>query len=160
LFGGKGDDKLEGGDLSDVLIGGAGQDELKGKKGDDILIAGGGKDKLDGDKGKDILIAGSTIYDDNDLASLCDIQKEWLRIDNLFADRVDHLFRGGGRNGTAVLDGATVQVVDGLKDKLKGGSGTDWFLADIDPDSDEDKIGSLKEGEALLDADGLLTFEP
>ncbi len=158
LFGGTGDDKLEGRDGDDVLVGGVGDDELKGDKGNDILIGGDGKDKLDGGKGEDILIGGWTIYDD-DLTALCAIQSEWTRTDNTFMDRVQNIFDGTGNTGGYALNGSTVQVSDGEIDELKGGSGTDWFIADVDPDGDDDKVGSIKEGEALFD--GLvLTFEP
>ncbi len=62
--------------------------------------------------------------------------------------------------GTRVLAGTTVQVSDGEKDDAKGGgSGTDWFIADVDPDGDDDKIDNLKSGEAVFDGDDL-TFEP
>ena len=156
LFGGAGNDKLEGGDKDDVLVGESGDDKLKGKDGNDILIGGNGKDDLDGGKGEDILIAGLTEYDD-DLEALRAIQSEWTRMDNTFVVRVNDIFNGG-LSGSNVLNNTTVQISDDEKDKLKGGSGTDWFFAKL-ADDDDDKLGSLKEGEALFDGVDL-TFEP
>ena len=89
LFGGAGDDKLQGGDLDDVLVGGDGDDKLDGKRGRDILIGGDGADKLKGHQGEDILISGWTAYDNN-LAALCGIHQEWTS-DNRFEDRVKNI---------------------------------------------------------------------
>ena len=70
LFGGGGDDDLDGGKGNDVLVGGAGDDKLKGFDGNDLLIGGIGADDLDGGKGADILVAGSTDYDNHLAASV------------------------------------------------------------------------------------------
>lgn len=65
LFGGAGDDSIEGGDedggahwwISDYLNGGAGNDTLLGGGGNDTLDGGSGNDRLDGGAGGDWLTA-------------------------------------------------------------------------------------------------------
>jgi len=152
LFGGAGDDKLRGGKGDDLLVGGAGNDMLDGKDGRDIVIGGLGADKLKGHKDEDILIAAGTAYDDN-LAALCNIQKEWLKLDadgqgdgedhedsSARAAAIQDTYFGGG-----LLGGAGFTIDDGAKDELKGGSGADWFIAhDVEDkikDDDEDLFG-------------------
>ena len=49
-----GNDKLQGGSLSDLLSGGDGQDQLRGGAGDDMLVGGRGRDLLVGGAGADI----------------------------------------------------------------------------------------------------------
>jgi Ca2+-binding RTX toxin-like protein len=56
LFGGAGDDTLNGDGGNDILYGGLGNDKLSGGDGDDVLVGGGG-DKL-GD------FTQHTVYDD------------------------------------------------------------------------------------------------
>ncbi len=62
MYGQAGDDKItiaDNIDLTAWLYGGDGDDELEGGKGDDVLIGGAGKDELDGGKGSDFLIGGT-----------------------------------------------------------------------------------------------------
>ncbi|MFV2069987.1 MAG: calcium-binding protein, partial [Pirellulales bacterium] len=154
LFGGNGDDKLRGGKGDDLLVGGAGNDKIDGKAGRDILIGGLGADKMRGKQDEDILIAGSTIYDDN-LAALSVIMKEWTSA-NSFADRVANIFSGSGAssraNGSFFFDNTTVNVSDGEIDKLDGGAGADWFIAD--ELSDGDKVKGFDVGEDIFGLDG------
>jgi Ca2+-binding RTX toxin-like protein len=56
-FGAEGDDTLTGGSLADHLFGGAGDDTLDGRDGDDYLEAGTGVDRLLGGGGDDTLFA-------------------------------------------------------------------------------------------------------
>ncbi len=58
LYGGSGNDWLQGFDYDDQLYGGAGADELYGYKGSDYLEGGAGNDYLDGGKGNDLLYGG------------------------------------------------------------------------------------------------------
>ena len=153
LFGGNGDDKLRGGKGDDLLVGGAGNDKMDGKDGRDIVIGGLGADEMKGHKDEDILIAGSTIYDNN-LAALCGITNEWTSA-NSFADRVDNIFDGSGSssgaNGPFFFDNTTVNVSDGEMDKLDGGSGSDWFIAD--EVFDGDKVNGFDVGEDIFGLD-------
>ena len=156
LFGGEGNDKLRGGKGDDVLVGGPGNDKLDGKDGRDILIGGLGADKLQGHKDEDILIAAATAYDNN-LAALCGIHQEWTKLDadgqSDGEDSEDAIIRaetirdscfGGG-----LLGGTGFTVDDGEEDELKGGSGSDWFIAH----DGEDKIKDDNEDIFGLDAD-------
>ena len=59
LYGGGGNDKLDGGAGNDYLSGGDGNDDLDGGDGDDFLSGGDGNDKLDGGKGADMMLGGA-----------------------------------------------------------------------------------------------------
>ncbi|MEM1162778.1 MAG: Hint domain-containing protein [Pseudomonadota bacterium] len=59
LYGGTGNDTLEGGIGSDLLYGGAGNDTLDGGTGSDLVYAGAGNDILDGGQGADTLYGGA-----------------------------------------------------------------------------------------------------
>ena len=59
MFGGAGDDTLNGGTGKDFLFGNAGDDTLNGDEGNDRLFGGSGNDSLDGGLGDDILNGGS-----------------------------------------------------------------------------------------------------
>src|SRR5207253_7457790 len=63
LFGGDGNDRLNGGNGPNVLLGGAGNDTMTGGSGRDILIGGAGADQLVGNGGDDLLIGGTTAFD-------------------------------------------------------------------------------------------------
>lgn len=143
LDGGAGNDQLFGGLLDDVLIGGDGDDRLDGSLGADVMIGGRGADFLVGgpvllDEG-DLLIAGYTNYD-ADAGALGRIFDEWTS-SRAYAARVARLRSGGG--GLPVLNTTTVHD-DGLRDTLRGGSGTDWFFASLN-----DLITDRNSGERL-----------
>ncbi len=59
VFGGPGDDQIDGGEERSTLHGEAGNDTLKGYGNDDQLFGGDGNDTLDGYSGADRLDAGS-----------------------------------------------------------------------------------------------------
>ncbi len=59
ITGGTGDDQLDGGSGSDILLGGAGDDTLDGGSGNDLLLGGNGSDFLDGGSGDDLLLGGN-----------------------------------------------------------------------------------------------------
>ena len=126
LYGGNGNDKLHGGDGDDVLVGGEGKDKLQGGRGRDILLGGAGKDDLKGGHGDDILV-GDIYENENNRASLLAIAAEWFRTDLSYADRMNHLIKGGGLNGAVILNSTTV-LNDGDRDKLAGNQGLDWLL--------------------------------
>ena len=58
VFGGEGDDRIEGGDHSDDLYGEEGDDTLEGGEGHDRLFGGEGDDALHGGAGSDWLLGG------------------------------------------------------------------------------------------------------
>ena len=53
---GPGDDHAMGGDGRDIVLGGAGNDTLDGEGGDDFVCGGTGKDALEGGPGRDIVL--------------------------------------------------------------------------------------------------------
>ena len=88
---------------------------------------------------------------DNHLAALCGIMSEW-RSSNSFEDRINNIYDGSGTtnraNGLYFLDNTTVDVSDGERDELDGGSGSEWFIADEEDrikTDDEDLFGDAED---------------
>ena len=138
LYGGDGNDRLKGGGGNSVLIGGSGNNTLIGGSGSGLLIGGSGTSTLIAGSGNDLLIAGTTAYDAND-AALAAIMAEWTSGRD-YATRIANLSGTGSgprNNGNDFLiasgPGATV-FDNGASDVLIGGSGMDWFFADLAQD--------------------------
>ena len=138
VFGGAGDDDLDGGDGGAVLVGGDGDDRLTGGAGRDILVGGRGADRIAGNGGDDVLVAGYTAYDENTFgnengAAFDYLASVWRSAAIGYADRIavleDRFFAGpfrllaDGPDRTVFDDGATDAV-----DVLNGNAGQDWFL--------------------------------
>ncbi len=110
LYGGDGNDTLNGSWGNDTLYGGKGNDTLNGSWGDDILHGGRGNDTLNGSWGDDILYGGRG----RDI------------LNGSWGD--DYLYGGSGRDtlngswGNDYMDGGAG------KDTLYGGWGDDWML--------------------------------
>ncbi len=154
LHGGLGDDRLIAGRGNTVLLGDEGDDRIEGGSARDIIIGGLGSDRLNGNSGDDILIAGYTSFDLNDQA-LVSMLYEWSTSRN-YAARIDtlteHWLRSSGANAT-VFD-------DDDQDRLEGGSGKDWFFANLVLDSNagdralrRDRIDDAQNGEWWEDID-------
>ena len=131
LRGDAGDDQLQGGKGQDILLGGTDSDHLDGGDARDLLIGGQVADVLQGGNGQDILIGGYTVWD-NDHATLQAALDAWTS--------------PGGYNArvafvrASFFYGGIVQD-DGVQDVLEGGSGRDWFFADLDGmDEDDDTL--------------------
>jgi Ca2+-binding RTX toxin-like protein len=129
LDGGAGNDLLVGGGGNDVLVGGEGDDYLFGRWGLDVLLGGTGADELDGGDDSDLLIGARTLYD-ADEAALRRIVREWTSGRD-YGDRVTALRTGAA--GLPPLTDATV-IDDGSKDVIRGGTGLDWFFANLEQD--------------------------
>jgi PKD repeat protein len=126
MYGGDGNDTMNGGAGADLIVGQAGNDQLGGGAGRDILIGGSGLDRLDGHADDDVLIGSATIHDGN-FAALHAIQAEWLRTDANASIRSSHLLDGTGLNGPAAkLDAASI-IDDGVADFLSGASGENFL---------------------------------
>lgn len=145
LFGGLGNDVIQGstgqeyisgGDGNDIINGGVGGDDiLLGDAGDDtltaigttsrtLLIGGLGRDTLTGAGVGSILIGGTTTHDE---AALRSIQTVWSRRDLNYLVRLTFLRFGGGANGTNVLTTTTVRD-DATRDTIFGSAtGQDWY---------------------------------
>lgn len=61
LYGGEGDDILDGYDQADTLVGGGGDDWLRGNGGPDSLSGGAGADRLEGGTGGDTIGGGDGV---------------------------------------------------------------------------------------------------
>ena len=100
-------------------------------------------------QGDDLLIAGTTAYDAND-AALAAIMAEWTSGRD-YATRVANLSGTGSgplNNGNYFLiaSGPIATVFDDNSiDVLNGGSGMDWFFADLS----QDLIHGLQYGECV-----------
>ena len=149
LRGGTGADTLLGVDGHDILLGEDGDDALYGGGGRDILIGGSGGDYLTGGGEDDILIAGYSSMDASN-SGLSSLQREWLRGDQAYVSRIEHLRYGTGWNGGYRLRAGTV-FADGRPDRLTGDSGADWFWADPDQWTWVNGSWSLLRGDSIAD---------
>jgi Ca2+-binding RTX toxin-like protein len=100
---------------------------VNGGSGRDLMIAGTGKMKLVGNGGEDILIGGHTNFD-TDATALNALMAEWTRTDLIYQQRVRHITRGGGLNGTYKLNPATVHGNGGGNTLLGGSADKDLFF--------------------------------
>ncbi len=143
VFAGDGNDQVQGGGASDVLLGEAGNDSLYGNGGRDILIGGTGADNMNGGLEDDILVTGSTAFDSN-IPALCDLQAEWTRTDLLYADRANNIRNGGGLNGATALSASNV-TEDTSSDTAYGSGGQDLFFGRASQDKGPDYSSALGE---------------
>ena len=113
LYGEEGDDTIEGGTGYTLLFGGEGDDRLFGEDGDDVLRGGEGRDQLDGGTGDDWLFGGEGS-------------------DTLDGGDGDDLLAGGEGNN-----------------QLFGGAGADTFV--FGPGNGTDEIIDFGDGEDVID---------
>jgi Ca2+-binding RTX toxin-like protein len=137
IWGGDGDDTVNGGGGNDMIFGQGGNDSLNGNSGRDVLIGGDGVDKLNGGSGGDVLIAGD-FKSAPTMAQLASVQKEWTRTDKAYVYRVNHLTGGVGFN-SILLNSSTLFSSTTLKDSLTGGADSDLFFAAMSGDKITDK---------------------
>jgi Ca2+-binding RTX toxin-like protein len=112
-----------------------------------VLIGGTGGDVLKGGAADDLLIAGTTNFDANH-AALMSILREWQRTDKTYAQRIGDLKNGGGLNGSNKLIRGTKVHDDVATDTLTGGTGLDWFFANLGPGGILDHITDRNNGGA------------
>ena len=125
IFGGAGDDTLDGGDGNDTLLGEGDNDLLHGDGGNDSLIGGDGNDTLQGGTGDDYLTgdAGNDVLQGGDGN---DTLFGGLGNDSLSGDAGNDSLDGG--DGTdALYGGAGADTLAGGagNDVLEGGTGND-----------------------------------
>jgi hypothetical protein len=147
VTGGGGNDILVGSALGSILIGGGGNDTITAGSGRSLLIGGTGGDVLKGGAADDLLIAGTTNFDANH-AALMSILREWQRTDKTYAQRIGDLKNGGGLNGSNKLIRGTTVHDDVATDTLTGGTGLDWFFANLGPGGILDHITDRNNGGA------------
>lgn len=148
LFGGDGNDLLQGAGGSDLLVGDAGDDTLLGNGGDDLLLGGAGADKLSAGVGDDLMIACMTTFD-RDMMALCQMAAEWTsprdvasRIANLRGDASNPAFGQRANRDVFLRTGSTV-FDDNAADTMQGGAGLDAyfaFLGNLDRVTDLDPL--------------------
>jgi 6-phosphogluconolactonase (cycloisomerase 2 family)/Ca2+-binding RTX toxin-like protein len=142
VYGGDGNDTLKAGGGPTILDGGAGNDTLVGGRGPDVLIGGTGADVLQAGPGGDVLLAGDFMTGSTfgaRQAALDRVLSEWASTDS-YAVRVSAL-------QATLAAGASD---DGSADTLIGGSGQDWFLADLSG-AVRDLIKHRSPGETVTD---------
>lgn len=124
LFGGVGNDRLNGAGGDDVLVGGDGNDILQGGAGRDLLVGSAGADQLYGNlssepgraDGQNVLVAAA--LRDYDLQGLLGLRGTWMS-DSPRSDRVAAI--------QSVL-GALAKP-GGTSDQLYQSTDSDWVLA-------------------------------
>jgi hypothetical protein len=124
--GGAGDDALNGGPGTDVILGHGGDDTISGASGDDLLYGGDGDDALSGASGNDVICGGAG-DDTISAASGDDVLYGGSGNDTLGAASGADLLYGGAGDDLLIWHGSNV-VVD-------GGDGMDTLVAagaDID----------------------------
>jgi Ca2+-binding RTX toxin-like protein len=152
INGSQGDDTLKGGEGTDSLTGRAGNDNLSGGAANDTLSGGNGDDTLDGNAGNDLIHGNGgrdLLRGGADLDSMFgDADNDQLfggdGNDSLDGGQDDDILNGGGGNdtlfdhaGSDLLNGDagddSMDSADGLRgDGLHGGSGTNTITKDTD----------------------------
>lgn len=145
IFGGMGDDVLEGSAQDDDIYGGGGDDFIEGNAGDDRLLGGSGDDDAYGDDGNDSVYGeegDDDLYggDDNDVIH--------------GGDGHDDL--DGGDGDDDISGGAGHDDFDGTdpgEDQYDGGPGEDLFLGTDGETDDTYDYGSDAQGNDDQDPD-------
>jgi methionine-rich copper-binding protein CopC len=160
IYGGDGDDVIDGGFLNDLIDGGTGNDVLRGDSyggngndtllggdGDDILIGQFGADVLRGGRGSDLIIAGGLFVDDYTIDQTFALRREWTS-GRSYAERVANISgvgTGPRNNGNVfIVPHATVEH-DEAVDQVFGEDDQDWLIADADDLTDVDDLEILTE---------------
>jgi Ca2+-binding RTX toxin-like protein len=102
IIGSEGDDRIQGGNGSNLIIGLAGNDIIHGGNGYNIIIGGPGDDQLYGGGGNNIIIAGG--------------------------QGTNQIYGGKGNNVLIAGSGNTLIVAGHGNDKLYGGAGNDVLI--------------------------------
>jgi ELWxxDGT repeat protein len=144
VTGGAGNDTLTGySNKSTILVGLGGNDTLVGGSQRDLLLGGSGADALTGSGGDDLLVASQTNFDAQRNALIA-VYNEWTSA-RTFAQRSANIWgngTGSRSNGEYYLNSdSSDQITDTVfadenVDSLIGGSGQDWFFANLADSTD------------------------
>jgi hypothetical protein len=110
-----------------------------GTTGRNLMIAGASAATLIGGSGEDFLVGGTSVWDTNS-AAIDAIMAEWTRNDLSHRQRLVHIMRGGGLNGSYVLNPFTV-TSNSKANLMYGYGGRDVFFLDSEDVSDIDPTG-------------------
>lgn len=136
LLGGSGADLLVAGSAASLLVGNGGNDRLVGGGGRNVLIGGFGSDRVEGLGGDDLIVGGRTAFDAT-VDQLWLILNEW-KSTRTYDQRIANLTGVGTAsraNGDVFLQNTPDDTVfgdDGAMDELLGGTGRDWYFADLE----------------------------
>ena len=153
LYGGDGNDIIDGGYENDYLVGDDGDDWLSGGEGNDSLYGGNGNDSLIAGDGWDYLVGGAgndTYSIDDNFAGLFDVVVEdinsgvdtiWLKISTLgsytMADNVENFYLyGAAIAGYQVFGNSLGNIMNGNSsaDYLYGNDGNDTVSGGLGDD--------------------------
>ena len=151
IFGEDGNDNINDSKSAAIILGGDGNDILTSKNGTTLFIGGNGADEIVGGPVGDLLIAGYTSYDtDIDGNNVVNEQalKAIMAVWNTnasYASRVAAVQNTNATYNLLISDAATGTgnrhqnvYSDNDADSLKGGSGDDWFLANLVADAGDE----------------------
>ncbi|MCA9121143.1 MAG: pre-peptidase C-terminal domain-containing protein [Planctomycetaceae bacterium] len=153
IDGGDGDDQLNGGDGSNVILGGAGNDQINGGSGRDILIGGLGEDRIVGNPESD-LISGGVLQNASTAAmnTIADMD-ELLDMQSQLRDADESQLDAWRADVDSFFAGLNVELVDdgGDEDQLTGSSAEDLFATfanDVvtDANSNDNGKGGINNG--------------
>ena len=121
----------------DTLYGGPGNDKIEGQQGDDFLLGGTGNDTLQGDEGSDGLYGGPGAdllvggEDDEDDA------------DDLYGDGGNDELQGGGGHDSLYGGSGEDRLFGGPgRDLLEGGGENDWLFGETGDDTLRGEAGN------------------
>lgn len=142
LFGGSGNDVLDGNDIRNLIEGNDGNDDLFGDEGNDVLIGGLGNDDYEGGLGADTVSFATNTVSGVNVDVILGFATSSESGDDSFTDAIeiihgspfaDTITGGGGFVTTNFLftggAGADILTGSGSNDTLKGGGGDDIVRA-------------------------------
>ncbi len=173
IFGEEGNDDIDDGKSGAIVLGGDGDDILGSKNGTTLFIGGNGADEIVGGPASDLLISGYTSYDTDidgnnvvNEQALKAIMAVWSS-NASYASRVATLQDTNATYNLLTNDASTGTgnrgqnvFSDNDADSLTGGSGDDWFLANLVADAGDEATVldtiDLHGSEVALDIDAFV----
>lgn len=130
---GNGDNTVQAGDGNNVIVGGAGNNTIQAGDGDNLIVGGlGGRNRIQAGDGNNILIDGSVSQTTAELVAVLD---EWMS--DIAAGESAAAIAGDLSQSLTVDFNAT------SANRLRAGTGFDWFWATYAKDKLNNKPGDL-----------------